>query len=36
MLKAKNIIYGFCTYQSPLTPMKYKPLFDKILQEYLS
>lgn len=28
-----NLIYAF--YQSPLTPMKYKPLFDKILQEYL-
>jgi len=28
------LIYAF--YTSPLTPMKYKPIFDKILQEYFS
>ena len=33
MLKAKNIIYGFCKYTNP---PKYKPVFDKILQEYFS
>ena len=27
-------IYAF--YTSPLTPLKYKPIFDKILQEYFS
>ena len=66
MLKAKNIIYGFCKYTnppknkylislyrsedlnkvyidliytfytSPLTPQKYKPIFDRILQEYFT
>ena len=29
-----DLIYAF--YTSPLTPMKYKPIFDKILQEYFS
>ena len=29
-----DLIYAF--YTSPLTPLKYKPIFDKILQEYFS
>lgn len=29
-----QVIYAF--YTSPLTPQKYKPIFDKILQEYFS
>ena len=29
-----DLIYAF--YTSPLTPQKYKPIFDKILQEYFS
>jgi hypothetical protein len=29
-----DLIYAF--YTSPLTPLKYKPVFDKILQEYFS
>lgn len=29
-----DLIYAF--YTSPLTPQKYKPIFDKILQDYFS
>ena len=29
-----DLIYAF--YRSPLTPQKYKPVFDKILQEFFS
>ena len=29
-----DLIYAF--YSSPMTPQKYKPVFDKILQEYFS
>jgi len=29
-----DLIYAF--YTSPLTPLKYKPIFDKILQDYFS
>ena len=29
-----DLIYAF--YSSPLTPLKYKPIFDKILQDYFS
>ena len=29
-----DLIYAF--YTSPMTPQKYKPIFDKILQEYFS
>lgn len=29
-----ELVYAF--YKSPLTPQKYKPVFDSILQEYLS
>ena len=29
-----DLIYAF--YRSPLTPQKYKPIFDKILQEYFT
>ena len=29
-----DLIYAF--YTSSLTPLKYKPIFDKILQEYFS
>ena len=29
-----DLIYAF--YTSPLTPIKYKPIFDKILQDYFS
>ena len=29
-----DLIYAF--YTSPLTPQKYKPIFDRILQEYFT
>lgn len=29
-----DLIYAF--YRSPLTPVKYKPIFDKVLQEYFN
>ena len=29
-----DLVYAF--YKSPLTPQKYKPIFDRILLEYLT